>query len=299
MMKHVRWLALLIALSLLLGMMPIGYAETTDDADNNNANATPAMSTSLEEAGMPLEDAAAAVGVASQPFIPEDAAEKAIIGLDNRVTIDNPSVYPYSAIAYLVVKARCGCDWTATGFMVGPDAMMTASHCVVCSDHGQTANEITAYFGYVSSKNYRYKYTKGTHYWYGTNFSNGDGTYGYNGHLDWDYAYIKLQERVGDTVGWFGLYAKSDSELELSGFELAGYRRGELKASWGVTNVYNDYRISYNNDTLAGNSGCPVFTDDYYVVAINIAERLDGSKNWGRRITGTLIKEMRENNVID
>lgn len=280
-------------------MMPAVYAETAENAGSQDANAIPAMATSMEEAGMQLEDAAEAAGVSSEPFVPEDAEDKAIIGADNRTTISNPKVYPYRAIAYLVVKARCGCNWTATGFMVGPSAMMTAAHCLVCSDHGKPAESMTAYFGYTSSKNYYYKYDKQATFWYGTDFSNDDGTYGYNGHLDWDYAYVKLSERVGDKVGWFGLYPKSDADLDSSSYELAGYRDGVLKTGWGVTSVYNDYRISYTNDTLPGNSGCPVFTDDYYVVAINVAHKNDGSINWGRRITWSLINYMREDDVID
>ena len=295
-MKHTKGLALLIALMFLLVMMPAGCAEAAD----GDAQAIPAMPTSMEEAGMPLTDDAAAAEVESEPFVPEGMPEKAIVGLDNRITIDNPSVYPYSAIAYLEVRTRCGCTGKATGFMVGPDAMVTASHCIICSKHGQPADKITAYFGYISPKNYLYKYTKDiTAYWYGTNFSNSDGTYSYKGHLEWDYAYIKLKERVGDTVGWFGLSAKNDDALNLSAFELAGYRDGVLKTGWGVASVENNYLITYNNDTLPGNSGSPVFTDDYYVVAIHIAEENDATKNWGRRITKTLLHEMRVNNVID
>lgn len=286
-MKHTRRLALLMALMLMFTMLPAAYAEAVDEEEGA---ATPMIEEELSS-----DEAAAAAGVEMEPFAPEDMIQKAIIGIDNRITVDNPSVYPYSAIAYLKVTAECGCSWSGSGFMVGPDAMMTAAHCVVCSEHGKTAEKITAYFGYTSEKNYLYKYSKGTTYWYNTNYDYKGNT---TKNIAWDYAYIKLKERVGDKVGWFAMRAESDDVLDFSAFELAGYRDGVLKTGWGMTNVENEYIITYTNDTLPGNSGSPVFTDDYYVVAVHIASR-EGGKNVGRRITSTLLNSMRKNGMFD
>lgn len=115
-----------------------------------------------------------------------------VIGSDDRVTIRDTSAFPYSAIAYMKVHARCGCNWNCTRFMVGPKGMITGAHCLVCSTHHKTADTITFYFGYRSKKKYFYKYNGSFHYWYGTDFSDS----GYDS--EWDYGYIKLKKRVGD-----------------------------------------------------------------------------------------------------
>lgn len=282
-----------LLLLLLLALLTLPCLALAD-ADEGGA-ATPAMDMSLEEA--------AALGL--QPELPVDATtvtpfrpgtlEKLVVGADNRTAVSSPSAYPYSAIAYMEVQARCGCDWTASGFMVSKNCLMTGAHCVACLDHGETANRITLYFGYKSGKNYLLKYDGATTYWYGTNFRDSQGKY----NTDWDYAYVRLEKNVGDTTGWFGLTAMNDSSLSASTLEVAGYRNGKLKTSRGsITSIW-DLSVYHSADTEPGNSGCPIFTDDYYAVAINVAENNDWAFNVGRRITSDLISEMRSKNLFD
>lgn len=277
-----RMFAALLALLMMLSLTPAM-------AEGSTGIATPA-DTSLQEAAQMVRSPEALPEVSLTPFTP-DTLDKAIIGADDRITISNTGVYPYSAIAYLEVTGRCGCNWTASGFMVGRDCLMTGAHCVFCGDHNQSAEHIVMYFGYKSHKNYLLKYDGDTNYWYGTNvYENGK----FN--TDWDFAFIKLRKPVGDTTGWFGLSVRSDSELTGARFEVAGYRDGLLKKDWGTTSIRNQYVITYDSDTLPGNSGCPVFTSDYYVVAINVAQVSDsndvGMYNIGRRITQDLVNEM-------
>lgn len=276
-----RMFAALLALMLLT--LTIALAEETV------GTATPA-DISLQEAAQLVRSPEALPEVSMTPFIP-DTLDKAIIGADDRITISNTGVYPYSAIAYLEVTGKCGCNWAASGFMVSRDCLMTGAHCVFCGEHNQGAEHIVMYFGYKSHKNYLLKYTGDTNYWYGTNvYENGK----FN--TDWDFAFVKLQQPVGDKTGWFGLSVRSDAQLKGASFEVAGYRDGLLKTDRGTTSIRNQYVITYDNDTLAGNSGCPVFTSDYNVVAINVAEVTNNSQeglyNIGRRITQDLVNEM-------
>lgn len=288
-MKRSPAVLLLLLLTLLtLPCLALAEADASDVA-------TPAMDMSLEEAEaqgllleLPVDDAAVT------PFQP-DTLEKTVIGADNRTSISSPGAYPYSAIAYMQVKARCGCEWTGSGFMVSRDCLMTGAHCVACTKHGDTACNITLYFGYKSGKNYLLKYDGATTYWYGTNFRDSQGKY----NTDWDYAYVRLEKNVGDTTGWFGLTAMNDSSLSASTLEVAGYRHGKLKTSRGsITSIW-DLSVYHSADTEPGNSGCPIFTDDYYAVAINVAENNDRAFNVGRRITSDLISEMRSKNLFD
>ncbi len=276
----------------LLLVCPLALAE--------GGEAVPGMDMSMEEYYAD-HDPAPETGEGMEPYTPE-GMDKVIIGSDDRITIYDTSAYPYSAIGYMMVHATCGCDWQATCFMVSPTGAMTAAHCLVCPNHGGTADRMDIYFGYRNAKNYLYHYTNGTRYWYGTTFRNDDGTYSYNyKHEIWDYAYIKLQERVGDYTGWFGTRAAKDSDVD-SWFELAGYRREELKTNWGrlmSTTANSDLRLRITADALPGNSGSPVFDDDYYALCIWTSYNETVEENYVRRITGGLLSEMRENGIYD
>lgn len=278
--------ALLLSLMLLFGTTSLA-----EDAENNLC--TPAMDMSLQEAAALEQDAAEFLpDLSFEPFAP-DTLDKAVIGTDDRITVTSPGVYPYSAIAYLKVTGGCGCNWTASGFMVSPDCLMTAAHCVYCNDHHQSASRITMYFGYKSDKNYLYMYNGPTNYWYGTNVYDASGRFD----ADWDYAFIKMGQRVGDVTGWFGLSAQNDRTLESSRYEVCGYRNGAIKRSYGSAEIDSSYCITHNADTEPGYSGCPIFTGDYYVVAINVAHVTNsitglGRYNIGRRITQELINDM-------
>ena len=100
------------------------------------------------------EAAAEEVGAEEyKPFIPDDL-EKTVFGKDDSITVSNPASYPFSAIAYMEVTGKCGCDWTASGYMVGTDKMLTAAHCLFCTEHWEQAEKIIFYFGYKNRRNY-------------------------------------------------------------------------------------------------------------------------------------------------
>lgn len=226
------------------------------------------------------------------PFVPEnllpeeDEANKAVIGADNRSNV-NPAKYPYSAICYMEINGKCGHSWTGTGFMIDPDWMLTAGHCMVCTEHDQWADSMTLYFGYRSKSDYLYRYNGQWSAWANNDLFNTD-SFGDN-----DYAYVKLYKNVGDTTGWFGMrYGMSDAEYEAEWFNVAGYRNGKIKTSIGYAEPYSTNRILHYADTEPGYSGCPVFDDAYYAVAINTAHFLDNSANIGRRITTQLYYDM-------
>ena len=213
-----------------------------------------------------------------------DGQEKTVFGTDDRITVENPFDYPYSAIAMLVVKGECGETWTGTGFMIGEDMMMTAAHCLVCPEHGKWAEEITMYFGYRSAKNYALKYAGGWTARVGNTFT--DLAYSRRG----DYAFIQLKRDVGNQTGWFGKsFRYEDGEFPDPNYYVAGYREGELKYDVGPVAIWDEDLLQYNMDTLSGNSGCPVFTEDGYVIAINIAS--DDHYNYGYRLNRELHDE--------
>lgn len=224
----------------------------------------------------------------SAPFIP-DSLDKSVFGSDDRTTISKTGQYPYSAIAYIEFRGKCGCDWTGSGFMISKNAMATAGHCLVCKEHNQWVDYMTMYFGYKNAKNYTYRYADPTTYWRNSSYQNG------NYPTTEDYAYIKLEKNVGDKVGWFGVRHSTAPSYET--FSVSGYRHGVLKTSYGTITQEGDKLYKYTIDTEPGYSGCPVYDSEYYAVGINICH--DSSANYARRFTSNLVSEMYSDGIFD
>ena len=102
-----------------------------------------------------------------------------------------------------------------------------------------------------------------------------------------DYAVIQLPENVVQYTGGLGLSALTNEEIDDRDFLVAGYRDGLLKQASAHTAVENPHVVRHDGDTLPGNSGCPMFDENYDAVAINVSN--DNSWNYCRRITQDLI----------
>lgn len=269
---------LIVCLLALLCMLTLASAEE------------PAEGYGAATLGTPVEAAELPELLDCEPYVP-DHLEKTIFGYDNRITINATNQYPYSAIAYLKVEGKCGCEWTGSGFMVGRSGMVTAAHCLVCQEHNQWVRGMAMFFGYRSDKNYAYLYNEEFTYWYGTNpFATGRYS-----EIN-DYAYIKLNKNVGDQVGCFGIHYATPSQ-DSQAYNIAGYRYGEMKAGAGMVYVFNDKLLEYQIDTEPGNSGCPIFDNDYYAIAINVSQ---GSKaNYAHRFPAELVTEMYNNGIFN
>ncbi len=279
------------------------FIQTPVEEDDMEGLFTPAIDVSLEtyykENGT-LPDELEEALEPCDPFIPADVPladpdDKAIIGHDDRVKIKNTKKYPYSAIGYMKVHASCGCSWTGTAFMISKQCAMTAGHCLVCTEHGGHADRFDIYFGYRKG-GYVYHQKKGGQYWYGTDFYNGNGSYSYSGHEEWDYGFIVFNDKPGKTTGWFGFYAADDNTLNSNYYEVCGYRNGDMRKSYTDVSPISSNLIRHWADTKGGYSGCPVFDEDCYVVAINICH--DSIANYARRITGDLIGKLRAANAF-
>ena len=148
-------------------------------SSEGESNATPAMDMSLQdyeaEHGTILTESelnAADDPEAFEPYIP-DNLERVVVGKDDRVTVTNTYEYPYSAIALLEMGYECGCTATGSGFMVKPNVLLTAAHCLVCPRHNRAISRMYFYFGYQKNGDYGYLYDGRFTYWYGTSFPKG------------------------------------------------------------------------------------------------------------------------------
>ena len=244
-------------------------------------------------------------GTDIQPTIPEhmeavqyidtfDDEEQplAVIGSDDRKTIKNLNQFPYCAIAYIEVTGTCGHSWCGTGFMISDRWLMTAGHCLYCTKHSAWPEKIQLYFGYRNRSSYYYRYNGGCNAWVSSQVANardGDNST----YSEYDYGFIRLDQSTGNKTGNFGvIWGERDSTLRSRVYYCAGYADGMLKMDYDGVQPINERRISHTIDMVAGNSGSPIYNSEYFAVAINTAEAMSKTKNFGVRLSGEIYQNI-------
>lgn len=187
------------------------------------------------------------------PAVPlgRQVGTESVIGNDDRYQILSTTTFPYRAIAHITSNSG-GC----TGWLIGPDTVATAGHCVYGVSGWATnvrvfpgRNGSTIPFGSCGATRL---------------FSVYGWTHDRN--RDYDYGAIKLDCKVGYSTGWFGYHWQA---MDLTGqvTSLAGYPADKLYATlWQHDDQLRqtDKRaVYYANDTAPGESGAPVWTEPY------------------------------------
>ncbi len=278
----------LLLILVLLTCAPAGDADVRDTVLPTPVNGTMeegfvqtgSRGTVVASAELSGDDGAGGASL-PEPFVPEDTV-RTVFGKDDRITVKNPSEYPFSAVSNMYITASCGCGWVGTGFMIDENMLLTAAHCMRCIQHGTWADQVTFYFGYKNGKNYLYKYEGGWSAMAGTVFPNRQ--YDFEALCN-DWCAVKLDEPVGKTTGTFGVRLADDRQIASDKYTVAGYRDNKLKydKGWAKVYEYEPSLILYRMDDLPGNSGGPIFSPDYYAVGIICAE--DEDYNYGLRLT--------------
>ena len=188
------------------------------------------------------------------------AGIETVHGVDNRTQITNTSVFPWRAIASLLITAADNSTWIGTAWFVGPHTLLTAGHCVFIKNSGVAGrdgwvkriqvmpgrNGVNLPYGSVTSTSFR-----SVSGW----FNSGDQNY--------DYGAIILGTELGNTVGWFGYQVLGDADLTASVANIAGYP-GDKPAGtmWFQSNKVASVgprKVYYDIDTAGGQSGAPVW----------------------------------------
>jgi len=203
-----------------------------------------------------------------------------IIGTDDRVKITNTKVFPYTAICYIQIVFPNNKTYIGTAWMYAKDVAVTAGHCVYSAADGGWAKSIevvpacngsTRPYGSTFSK--QISAPKG---WINKRSS------------DYDWGVIQLNDNIGDRTGYFGAYRTSKS-LKGKNVDITGYPGEKSMTLWnmkGKIKSCTNRRVSYTIDTTGGQSGCPVYTNDYRAIAIHTT---GSSKiNGGTRISKAL-----------
>ena len=215
-----------------------------------------------------------------------------VIGDDTRYQITNPNQNPYKKICRIIAHWDTDGDGAidlrtgGTGFLVGPDVVVTAGHMVYSNSRGWCE-----YVEMSFAQN-------GTSRPYGTI----DSTMIYVAQ-DWidendsneDWAVIETAEDIGNTVGWLGKKWQSTS-LNGTSVNVTGYP-GDKTANtmWrgnGTITSSTSGRLGHSCDTFNGQSGAPVLNGSNQVLAIHIGG--NSSSGYGTRMTQWLFNYLEE-----
>ena len=208
---------------------------------------------------------------------PESLVHKSNVFLgDNRKELKDTKA-PWGAVGKLITPNGQGC----TASLVGPDLLLTAAHCVVEDKKVLTGN----YIFYAGFKRGNFSAKSGvSRIWVGTKEP---GTEREN-----DWAILRLNKRLGDQVGWFGVYQAQPEELlqlhETNVIYMAGYSDDKWQSQVPVWQRDCEFKshlstglLSHTCSGIPGASGSPmfVFLDkpngemESRIVALHNAER--------------------------
>ncbi len=219
----------------------------------------------------------------------------AIIGDDERETISDTTVSPYKGIGFLSCT-KDGANKRGTCAAFAKNAAITAAHVVWDSDNEEVATNIKISFG-----------RNGDNYPYGTITTKPvkiivPEEYKENGSTDYDYAIILYSEDITISSFRFG-YSKNVTTS--TNVNVTGYPKDTSTAEgdeatdnsfmqWthsGIVTKVNTSTIRYTIDTTGGQSGAPVYTDEYKIVAVHHGG--NSSSNSAKRIDSNLFSLMK------
>lgn len=181
-----------------------------------------------------------------------------IIGEDGRVQVTDTTVFPYSAIVELEVNFRYAAA-QCSGWMIAPDRIATAGHCLYYGSFGGWAESITAYPG-RNGTNAPFGSFAAKHWSVPQRWINRRAT-------GVDYGVIQLDSPIGDTVGYFGYkYTEKENFFPGRAATVGGYPGDKVNAQantqWtmqGQISRARPRRLFYPIDTFAGQSGSPLY----------------------------------------
>ena len=183
---------------------------------------------------------------------------ESVLSSDRRFRVyPSESGYPYRAVGQLTFT-QAGGNYTCTGWLISPDTVATAGHCVHSGGSGGSwSTSVRFYPGRNgASSPYGYCTYKRLSSVTGWTVSASD---------EYDYATVKLNCTVGNTTGWLGRWWTTASQVNLPAV-IVGYPGDKPSStSWGGAGriaASEPRKTRYFIDTAGGQSGAPVVQAD-------------------------------------
>jgi V8-like Glu-specific endopeptidase len=229
----------------------------------------PAVNTQTTQAGSEPNAQVAEAGAGAPVEPSSDASTKDSISMAPQYIIQGnrypatPSQltsYPYNTVGYLSTS-----QGSCTAFLVQPNTVMTAGHCIYNNGKWFTIN-FFAPGGDASSGNYPYGTFSGDYVNLITN------NLWMQGNTNFDYGFIQfLDSEPGlATNGTLSMRDNSSGSMNLAGYP--SDKNGQMWISPGnVTAVYTSY-YKTNQDTVGGNSGGPMIDSSLFGTGVAVRE---------------------------
>lgn len=231
----------------------------------------------------------------------DTATGQIVIGDDERLPVVDTTVYPWRAVAFLeLYDASDQYAGSCTGTFIGPDAILTAAHCLWSPEDGWI--ESIAVIPGKDGDFEPYGWEWAANWWVPDMWIDTDGD-----NL-WDWGVVKMASRdLGLTVGWFEIGLLTTETLLRADISPAifGYPGDAIPAEtmWGfAADAFADvgeFDLYYDIDTAAGQSGSAIFLlhPDFLgaIVGIHttgISEDGVGVINRGSRIDQELLDDI-------
>lgn len=174
-----------------------------------------------------------------------------VIGTDQRTRVSPATSFPYRAIVHIESDIG-GC----TGWLIGPNTVATAGHCIYNPGSRKWASYATVTPGRDGSSK-PYGSANAVRLFAPSGWVN-------NGDTNYDYGAIKLDSDIGYSTGWLG-YRWTSGNLNGTPETISGYPGDK---PYGTQWQHKDqirqsytYKLHYANDTYGGQSGSPVYED--------------------------------------
>lgn len=234
---------------------------------------------------------------AYDPFLSTSniSANVSLLAYDNFTRVTNLNAFANRVTCRLMWDAEPGYVGAGTGFLVGPNLLLTAAHCVFSSG-SNTKTGWTAYPAFndgpyiVNGTSY---YTGWKEIYYSSNWTN----FGWN---DYDWCLCVLEEDLGTTFGYYGIQAYgTNSELNGVSVRALGYPidiNGALYQYYTSGSTSNTHARYFHTSaqTLEGMSGGPIYrTSDNCAVGIIKGGIENTTSTYGVRITQNIIDLVR------
>lgn len=225
-------ISVFLVLTLVYAFSVSAYAETAEDnADGLTISTSAAMNgvyqynvESQQETFLPTSKYRDASVTSYPQYMPNDIGENdispyTVTDPDGRWKVTDTSGR-YANTVLLKIKFPGQNETWATGWMIGPNTIATAGHCVYKYGCGW-AEYIIAYLGTTGGSK-PYGGTKSVNLWAGGDYVANDGDYSLGVYDDW--GVIEVESNVGDVTGWLGIVpANSYSDVAGRTFQTNGY----------------------------------------------------------------------------